>query len=65
VFQPRGPTPTSEFVCVLPLPDGDATRTQTIYLGSGKEGPTSSGVGEIVLSCTEARGEYKQMETGL
>jgi len=26
VFSPRGVTPTSEFVCVLPFPDGDAKR---------------------------------------
>jgi hypothetical protein len=38
-------------VCVLPLLDGNARRTQTIYPDSGKVGPTSSGVGEIVLSC--------------
>ena len=24
VFSPRGVTPTSKFVCVLPFPDGDA-----------------------------------------
>ena len=26
VFSPRGVTPTSKFVCVLPFPDGDARR---------------------------------------
>ena len=26
VFFPRGVTPTSKFVCVLPFPDGDARR---------------------------------------
>jgi len=26
VFFPQGVTPTSEFVCVLPFPDGDAKR---------------------------------------
>ena len=26
VFPPRGVTPTSKFVCVLPFPDGDAKR---------------------------------------
>jgi len=26
VFSPRGVTPMSEFVCVLPFPDGDARR---------------------------------------
>jgi len=33
----------SEFMCMLPLLDGDARRTIAVYLGSGKEGPTSSG----------------------
>jgi len=42
---PRWLAPTSEFVCVLPLPDGDARRTQVIYPSLGKEGPTSSGGG--------------------
>jgi len=40
-------------MCVFPLLDGDARRTQMIYLGLGKEGPMSNGVGEIV-SCIEA-----------
>jgi len=34
-FFPRGVTPTSKFVCVLPFPDGDAKNTK-IYSGSGK-----------------------------
>jgi hypothetical protein len=33
----------SEFICVLPLSDGDARRTTLVYPGLGKEGPTSSG----------------------
>jgi len=43
-------------MCVLPLLDGDARRTTTVYLGSGKEGPTSSGGGggEFVLYCTKS-----------
>jgi len=36
VFSPRGVTPTSEFVCILPFPDGDAKRHTKIYPGSGK-----------------------------
>jgi hypothetical protein len=54
MFCPRWLALTSEFVCVLPLLDGDARRTHMIYPSLGKEGPTSNGVGEIVLSCTEA-----------
>jgi hypothetical protein len=54
-------------MCVLPLLDGDARRTQTIYPSSSQEGPTSSGVGEIVLSCTEAfvQGRIQADKSGL
>ena len=39
MFSPRGVTPKSEFVCVLPFPDGDAKRHTKIYPGSGKRRP--------------------------
>ena len=39
VFSPRGVTPTSKFVCVLPFPDGDARKDTKIYPGSGKRRP--------------------------
>jgi len=39
VFFPREVTPTSEFVCMLPFPDGDAKRHTKIYPGSGKRRP--------------------------
>jgi len=39
VFSARGVTPTSEFVCVLPFPDGEAKRHIKIYPGSGKRRP--------------------------
>jgi len=39
VFSPRGVTPTSEFVCVPPFPDGDAKRHTKIYPDSGKRRP--------------------------
>ena len=39
VFSPRGVTPTSEFVCVLPFPDGEARKDTKIYPGSGKRRP--------------------------
>jgi len=52
VFSPRGVTPTSEFVCVLPFPDGDAKRQTKIYLGSGKRRPYVHWGGELVLFCT-------------
>jgi soluble cytochrome b562 len=52
VFSPPGVTPTSEFVCVLPFPDGDARRHKDFILVRAREGPTSSGGGMFVLSCT-------------
>ena len=39
VFSPWGVTPTSEFVCVVPFPDGDAKIHTKIYPGSGKRRP--------------------------
>jgi len=39
VFSPRGVTPTSEFVFVLPFPDGDAKRHTKICPGSCKRRP--------------------------
>jgi len=39
VFSPRGVTPTSKFVCVLPFPDGDARKDTKIYPGLGKRRP--------------------------
>jgi hypothetical protein len=34
-------------------PDGDARRTQAIYIGTGRECPSSSGRGGLVLFCTK------------
>jgi hypothetical protein len=48
----RGVTPMSEFVCVFPLPNGDARMTQRFILVRAREGPTSSGGGDLLLSCT-------------
>jgi hypothetical protein len=45
-----GVTPTSEFVYVFPFLDGDARMTQRFILV--REGPTSSGGGDLLLSCT-------------
>jgi len=53
VFSPRGVTPTSKFVCVLPFPDGDARKDTKIYPGLGKRRPYVQRGGEMfVLSCT-------------
>ena len=52
VFCPWGGTPTSEFMCMFHLPDGDARMTQRFILVRAKEGPTSSGGGDLPLSRT-------------
>jgi hypothetical protein len=49
VFSPRGVTPTSEFVCVLPFPDGDAKRHTKIYPGSGKRRPYVQWGGRVCI----------------
>ena len=49
---PRGVTPTSEFVCVLPFPDGDTKRHKDLsWFGQEKTLPLV-GEGEFVLFCT-------------
>jgi len=61
VFYPRGVTPTSKLVCVFPLPDGDARKTQRFILVRVGEGPTSSG-GDVFYYVAPKclyRGEYK------
>jgi len=51
VFSPRGVTPTSKFVCMLPFPDGDAKRHKDLsWFGQEKAHP--AGEGEFVLFCT-------------
>ena len=63
VFSPRGVTPMSEFVCVLPFPDGDAKRHINIYPGSGKRRPYVQQGGESLYYFAPKclyRGEYKR-----
>ena len=63
VFSPRGVTPTSEFVCVLPFPDGDAKRHTKIYPGSSKRRPYVQRGGESLYYFAPKclyRGEYKR-----
>jgi len=53
----------SEFVCVLPFPNGDARVTQRFILVRAEEGPTSS-EGEILYCLAPKflyRGEYKRV----
>jgi len=51
VFSPPEVTPTSEFVCVLPFPDGDARRHKDLSW-FGQEKALRPAGGKFVLSCT-------------
>ena len=63
VFGPRGVTPTSEFICVLPFLDGDARMTQRFILVRAREGPTSNRGKTLYYLAPKClyRGEYKWM----
>jgi len=52
VFSPRGVTPTSEFVCVLPFLDGDAKRHKDLSWFGQEKALRPAGEGEFVLFCT-------------
>jgi len=47
-----GVTPTSEFVCVLPFPDGDAKRHKGLSLFGQEKAQRPAGGGELLLFCT-------------
>ena len=51
-FTHRGSHQRVKLECVFPFPDGDARKTQRFILVRAREGPTSSGGREFVLSCT-------------
>jgi hypothetical protein len=62
VFFPRGVTPTSKFVCVLPFPDGDARRHRDLsWFGQEKALRPAGGESLYYLApkCLY-RGEYKR-----
>jgi hypothetical protein len=52
VFSPRGVTPTSKTSACSPFQMVMQGKTQRFILVRAREGPTSSGGGEFVLSCT-------------
>jgi len=52
VFSPRGVTPTSKFVCVLPFPDGDARRHRDLSWFGQEKALHPAGGEKFVLSCT-------------
>jgi len=62
VFSPRGVTPTSKFVCVLPFPDGDARRHKDLSWFGQEKALRPAGEGSLyylALKCLY-RGEYKR-----
>ena len=54
VFFPRGVTPTSKFVCVLPFPDGDARRHRDLSW-FGQEKALRPAGGEICIDRKSTR----------
>ena len=61
VFSPRGVTPTSNFVCVLPFPDGDARRNKDLSWFGQKKALRPAGEGSLYYLAPKClyRGEYK------
>ena len=62
VFSPRGVTPTSEFVCVLPFPDGDARRHRDLSWFGQEKALRPAGEGSLYYLAPKClyRGEYKR-----
>ena len=52
VFSPRGVTPTSEFVCMLPFLDGDAKRHKDLSWFGQEKALRPAGEEGFVLFCT-------------
>ena len=61
VFSPRGVTPTSEFVCVLPFPDGDPKRHKDLSWFGQEKALRPAGEESLYYSAHKClyRGEYK------
>ena len=62
VFFPRGVTPTSKFVCVLPFPDGDARRHKDLSWFGQEKALRPAGGGSLYYLAPKClyRGEYKR-----
>jgi len=62
VFSPRGITPTSKFVCVLPFPDGDARRHKDLSWFGREKALRPAGEGSLYYLAPKClyRGEYKR-----
>jgi len=61
LFSPRGVTPTSKFVCVLPFPDGDARRHKDLSWFGQEKALLPAGEGSLYYLAPKClyRGEYK------
>ena len=61
VFSPRGVTPTSKFVCVLPFPDGDARRDKDLSWFGQEKALRPAGEESLYYLAPKClyRGEYK------
>ena len=61
VFSPRGVTPTSKFVCVLPFPDGDARRHRGLSWFGQEKALRPAGGESLYYRAPKClyRGEYK------
>jgi len=62
VFSPRGVTPTSKFVCVLPFLDGDARRHRDLSWFGQEKALRPAGEGSLYYLAPKClyRGEYKR-----
>ena len=62
VFSPRGVTPMSEFVCVLPFPDGDARRHRDLSSFGQEKALRPAGGRSLYYLAPKClyRGEYKR-----
>jgi len=59
---PRGVTPTSKFVCVLPFPDGDAKRHKDLSWFGQQKALRLAGAESLYYFAPKClyRGEYKR-----
>jgi len=62
VFFPRGVTPTSEFICVLPFRDGDARKLRDLSWFGQEKALRPMGEGSLYYLAPKClyRGEYKR-----
>jgi len=63
VFSPRGVTPMSKLVCVLPFPDGDASRHRDLSWFGQEKALRPAGEGSLYYLAPKClyRGEYMRV----